>query len=347
MIASKGYAVKNKNDKLKPFSFERRKPGPLDVQIEIKYCGICHSDVHQVRDEWSNSIYPMVPGHEIVGIVKSVGNKVSKFKEGDLVGVGCLVDSCQDCHSCHDGLEQYCENGFVLTYNGYEKDGQTITYGGYSDSIVVTEDFVLKVPANLEMAKVAPLLCAGITTYSPLKFFKAGPNKKVGIMGLGGLGHMAVKLAKAMGAHTTLFTHSPNKEESGYQLGADDVVVTKDAKVFEKTANQFDLIINCASADLDVSPYIDALKREGTLVFLGVPEKPLTIHPSSIIFKRKFLAGSLIGGIKETQEMLEFCSKHNITSDIEVIAMAEVNAAYERMLKGDVRYRFVIDLSTL
>lgn len=347
MLPAKGYAVQHNKDKLAPFSFERRELNEDDVLIDIKYCGVCHSDIHQVRDEWGNSIYPMVPGHEIVGVVNRVGDKVTRFKPGDIVGVGCLVDSCQSCGSCDEGLEQYCEKGFVLTYNGYEKDGKTITYGGYADIIVCKEDFVLRVPDNLDLAAAAPLLCAGITTYSPLKFFKAGPNKKVGVIGLGGLGHMALKFSKAMGCDTTLFTHSPSKQEAGLALGANQVVLTHDESNFADVAGSFDLIINTVSADIDYAPYINCLKREGTLVLLGVPEQPISLHPSALIFQRKMIAGSLIGGIKETQEMLDFCSEHGITSDIEMININQINEAYERMLDSDVKYRFVIDTATI
>ncbi len=347
MIPAKGYAVASHSEPLRPFSFDRRELGSHDVLIEIAFCGVCHSDIHQARNEWGRSMYPMVPGHEIVGKIRQCGSQVDKFSQGDTVGVGCMVDACKTCHSCDDGLEQYCENGFVSTYNGYEKDGKTVTHGGYADCIVVHQDFVLNIPAQQDLAKVAPLLCAGITTYSPLKFFKAGPDKKVAIVGLGGLGHVALKLSKAMGAHTTLLTHSPLKEKDGYRLGADQVIVTSQAKAFKAHQSEFDLIINTASGDLDLASYVNLLKREGTLVLLGIPEKPLSLPPSSIILKRRMVAGSLIGGIKETQEMLDFCAKHQITSDIELIAMKDINQAYERVLKGDVKYRFVIDLSSL
>lgn len=347
MIPSRGYAVQNKNTPLSPYSFQRRDPGPHDVLIDILYCGICHSDLHQVKNEWGNSLYPMVPGHEIVGKVRKVGAKVTRFKENDLAGVGCLVDACRTCSSCHQGLEQYCENGFVLTYNGYEQDGKTLTFGGYSDCIVVDENFVLKISDKLTLSNTAPLLCAGITTYSPLKHWKAQKGQKVGVMGLGGLGHMAVKISNALGADTVLFTHSAHKEKDALRLGAKEVIITKDENAFKKHTNSFDLIINTVSAAVDLALYLDTLKREGTLVFLGIPEHELKLHPTSLIFKRRTIAGSLIGGIKETQEMLDFCADHNITSDVEIIPIQKVNEAYERMAKGDVKYRFVIDMHSL
>lgn len=333
---------------LAPFTFERRAPRDNDVQIEIMYCGICHSDLHQARNEWQNSIYPMVPGHEIVGRVTAVGGKVSKFKAGDLVGVGCMVDSCQTCSSCKDGLEQFCEEGMTQTYNGYERDGTTIAQGGYSSAIVVREEFVLKVSDKLPLEAVAPLLCAGITTYSPLRHWNAGPGKKVGIVGLGGLGHMGVKIARAMGAHVVVFTTSPNKKDDAIRLGAHEVVVSKNDAEMNAHMGSFDFILNTVAAPHSLDPFVALLKRDGTLTLVGAPDQP---HPSpnvfGLIMGRKSIAGSLIGGIAETQEMLDFCAEHNIVSDIELIAAKDVNAAYERMQKGDVKYRFVIDMKTL
>ena len=340
------YAAFKVNEPLKPHNITRRTPGPNDVRIEIHFCGVCHSDLHQVRDEWGGSTFPMVPGHEIVGVVSEVGNAVKNFKLGDKVGVGCLVNSCQHCRSCDEGLEQYCTNGFVGTYNGIDKDG-TPTYGGYSTMVVVDQNFVLKIPANLPLDAAAPLLCAGITTYSPLRHWKAGKNTKVAVMGLGGLGHMAVKLARAMGSHVTILSHSENKRVDAERLGAHEFLVMKDPAAFEKHASRFDLIINTVSAPLDMNSYVSLLNRDGTMVLLGVPPKPHELPAFSLIGGRRTVAGSLIGGIKETQEMLDFCGEHNIVSDIEKIPMDKINDAYERMLKGDVKYRFVIDLDSL
>lgn len=347
MTPVKAYAAVSATHPLAPFSVPRREPGPGDVEIDIQYCGVCHSDLHQARDEWGGSIFPMVPGHEIVGTVSRVGQEVKGFKVGDAVGVGCMVDSCGACASCKEGLEQFCDEGFVGTYNGRERETQLPTYGGYSKKIVVSQAFVLKVPQGLELSGVAPLLCAGITTYSPLRHWKAGPGKKVAVIGLGGLGHMGVKLGAAMGAEVTVLSHSPKKAADAIRLGAKHFFSTADEKVFEELQGQFDLILNTVSVDLDWNQYLGLLKRDGALVLLGVPPKAPPVHAFSLIMGRKSLAGSLIGGIEETQEMLDFCGKHGIVSDIEVIAMAEINEAYERMSKGDVRYRFVIDLATL
>ncbi|QGZ56522.1 NAD(P)-dependent alcohol dehydrogenase [Paraburkholderia acidiphila] len=348
MYPTYGYAARDAASPLAPFEFQRRDLRELDVRIDVLFCGVCHSDLHQARDEWRNTIYPVVPGHEIVGRVAEVGNGVTKYKVGELVGVGCLVDSCRTCPSCAEGLEQYCENGFVGTYNGTDRVSGDVTYGGYSTQLVVDEAFVLRVPENLELAAVAPLLCAGITTYSPLRTWGAGPGKKVGIVGLGGLGHMGVKLAHAMGAHVVLFTTSPSKIEDGKRLGADEVVISKDPEQMAKHANSFDLIVNTVAAQHDLNPFIELLRRDGTMTLVGAPEHD---HPSpqvfNLIMKRCRLAGSLIGGIAETQEMLDFCGKHGITSDIEMIKMQDINNAYERMLKSDVKYRFVIDLDSL
>jgi alcohol dehydrogenase (NADP+) len=347
MLTCTGFAAQSADSPLERFTFNRRDVGATDVQIEILFCGVCHSDLHTARNEWRDSVFPVIPGHEIVGRVTRVGPGVKNFKPGDQVGVGCLVDSCRTCASCNDGLEQYCENGFTLTYNSPEKVIGGRTFGGYSDSIVVDQSFVLRIPAGMDLAATAPLLCAGITTYSPLRHWKAGPGKKVGIIGLGGLGHMGVKLSHAMGAHTVLFTTSPSKVADGKRLGADEVVISKDAEAMAKHANSFDLFIDTVAANHDLSPYFALLKREGTMVQVGAPEHPMPIAAFDLIFKRRNFAGSLIGGIAETQEMLDFCAKHNITADIEIIPIQQINEAYERMLKSDVKYRFSIDLASL
>lgn len=342
----KAYAAIDTKTPLKFYPIDRRDPRADDVEIDIKFCGVCHSDIHQVKDEWGGSTFPMVPGHEIVGVVTKVGASVKKFKVGDKVGVGCMVNSCESCPACDDGLEQYCQNGFVGTYNSTDKDGSP-TYGGYSQSIVVKESFVLKIPENLPMDGVAPLLCAGITTYSPLMHWKAGPGKKIAVVGLGGLGHMAVKLAHAMGAEVTILSQSLKKEADGKRLGATHFYATSNPETFTKLAGTFDLIINTVSVELDWNLYLQLLKRDSALVLLGVPPTAPPVEAGSLIFGRRSLAGSLIGGIKETQEMLDFCGKHNIVSDIEVIDVQKINEAYERMLRGDVRYRFVIDTKSL
>ena len=348
MFDCTGYASHAADKPLSPLNFERRDPGPDDVQIDILYCGVCHSDLHMARNEWSVSTFPVVPGHEIVGRVSHVGANVTRFREGDLAGVGCMVDSCKSCASCHEGLEQYCENGFTGTYNDPDKKTPGLrTYGGYSKAVVVDQSFVLRVPTNLELAAVAPLLCAGITTYSPLRHWKVGPGSKVGIVGLGGLGHMGVKLAHAMGADVTLFTTSANKVEDGKRLGANHVVISKDADAMASQARSFDLIIDTVGSAHDINAYLLLLKREATLVQVGLPEKPLSVAMFSLILGRRNFAGSVIGGIAETQEMLDFCSEHGITSDIEMIRMDQIDEAYERMLKSDVKYRFVIDMATL
>ena len=347
MIQAKGYAAQSPKTPLAPFSFERRDPKEHDVAIDILYCGICHSDIHQARDEWGGSIFPMVPGHEIAGVVSSVGSKVSKFKVGDHVGVGCMVDSCRECSHCADGLEQFCMEGMTGTYNSLERKSKTPTYGGYSNTIVVDENFVLNIPKNLPLDAAAPLLCAGITLYSPLAHWKAGPGKKVAIVGLGGLGHMGVKIAHAMGAEVTVLSQSMKKQEDAKALGANHFYATSDANTFATLKGSFDLIINTVSAQIDWNQYLSLLKVDGSFVVVGAPDKPIPVSAFSIIMGRKTLAGSLIGGIKETQEMLDFCGKHNILCDIEVIPMAQVNEAYERVIKSDVRYRFVIDMATL
>ena len=347
MIPAKGYAAKSAKAPLGPFSFERRDPKDHDVAIDIKFCGICHSDIHQVRDEWGGATFPMVPGHEIAGVVSKVGSKVKNFKVGDRVGVGCMVDSCRHCPSCEQGLEQFCFEGMTGTYGSFERGTKVPTQGGYSDKIVVDENFVLRIPKNLPLDGAAPLLCAGITLFSPLKHWKAGPGKKVAIIGLGGLGHMGVKLAHAMGAEVTVLSQSMKKKDDSRKLGADHFYATSDAATFEKLESHFDLIVNTVSAPLDWNQYLGLLKLDGTMVIVGVPDKPVSIGPFSLILGRKSLSGSLIGGIKETQEMLDFCGQHNITCDIEVVPMEKVNEAYERVVKSDVRYRFVIDMATL
>jgi uncharacterized zinc-type alcohol dehydrogenase-like protein len=347
MIKSHGYATKDNKAVFVPFEFERREPRENDVVIDIMYCGICHSDIHQAKNEWGGSIYPMVPGHEIVGKVVKVGAKVTKFKPGDIAGVGCLVGSCKNCESCHEGLEQYCENGFVGTYNALEKDGKTVTYGGYSDAIVVDESFTLRIPNNLDIKKVAPLLCAGITTYSPLMHWKVKAGQKIGVMGLGGLGHMAVKIAHALGAFVVVFTTSPSKVEDAKRLGANDVIISKDPEQMKKYANALDFILNTISAPINFNDYLVLLKREGTMCVVGVAPADPTIKSANLIFKRRSIGGSLIGGLPETQEMLDFCGKHNITCDVEMIPIQKISEAYERTIKSDVKYRFVIDMSSL
>jgi uncharacterized zinc-type alcohol dehydrogenase-like protein len=342
----KAYAAQTATAALAPHRIVRREPGPTDVQIQIQYCGVCHSDLHFARNEWGFTQYPAVPGHEIVGRVTAVGSAVKKFKVGETVGVGCLVDSCRNCPDCHAGLEQFCTN-MVMTYGSMDKHLNAPTLGGYSQSIVVTEDFVLRMPANLNLAAAAPLLCAGITTYSPLRHWKVGPGQKVGIVGLGGLGHMGVKFAKAFGAHVVLFTTSPGKVADGKRLGAHEVVVSTDAAQMTAHANSFDFILDAVSATHDLNAYFNLLKRDGNLTLVGAPEKPLPVAAFPLIFRRRSFSGSLIGGLPETQEMLDFCGKHNITCDIEMIRMNEINTAYERMLKSDVKYRFVIDMASL
>ena len=347
MIATKSYAAQSATSPLSPFNFQRREVGPHDVLIDIKFCGVCHSDLHQVRDEWGGSIYPMVPGHEIVGKISKVGEKVKNFRVGDLAGVGCFVDSCRTCASCTKGNEQYCETGMAGTYNGYEMDKKTPTYGGYSNFIVVDENYVLKISNKLPLNAVAPLLCAGITTYSPLRHCKVGKGQKVAVVGLGGLGHMGVKLAVSFGAEVTVLSSSANKEADAKRLGAHNFVNTKDEKAVAKVRNQFDFILDTVSAQHDFNLYLAMLKTDSTMVLVGAPPAPVPVAAFSLIPKRKTLAGSMIGGIRETQEMLDYCAVNNIVSDIEVIAIKDIEAAYVRMLKGDVRYRFVIDMATL
>jgi len=333
--------------RLQQLNIQRRKPTPHDVEIEILYCGVCHSDLHTARNEWHGTIYPCVPGHEIVGKIVSVGNHVKKFKVGDHAAVGCMVDSCRDCEYCKEGLEQYCEVGNTGTYNSPDKYLGTQTYGGYSESIVVDENFVLRLPKNLDLAATAPLLCAGITTYSPLRHWKVGPGKKVGIVGLGGLGHMGVKLAKAMGAEVIVYTTSTSKVEDAKRLGAHDVVLSKDEDQMQRYAGKLHFVLDAVSAQHDINAYLSLLRVDGSLALVGAPEHPLPVAAFSLIPYRRSFAGSMIGGIPETQEMLDFCGKHNIVSDIEMINIQQINEAYERLLKGDVKYRFVIDMASL
>jgi len=341
------YAAQSATAPLAPFSLERRELGKHDVQIEILYCGVCHSDLHTARGEWQGTTYPCVPGHEIVGRVTKVGEKVHKFQEGDTVGVGCMVDSCLTCANCKENLEQFCEKGPIFTYNSPDKHNGGITYGGYSESIVVDKEFVLNIPKNLDLAATAPLLCAGITTYSPLRYHNVTKGQKVGIVGLGGLGHMGVKLAKALGAYVVVFTTSPNKVADALRLGADEVVNSKNEDEMQKHLNSFHFILDTVSAQHDINAYLFLLRRDGNLTQVGVPADPLLLSVASLIFGRRSLSGSLIGGIKETQEMLDFCGKHNVTADIELIPIQNINEAYDRLVKSDVKYRFVIDMASL
>jgi uncharacterized zinc-type alcohol dehydrogenase-like protein len=351
MLKTSAYAAVSAVSPLAPYTIDRRKPGPRDVLIDILYCGVCHSDIHQVRDEWGDSIFPMVPGHEIVGRVVEAGLSVGSFKVGDIVGVGCFVDSCRTCEACTVGEEQYCEHGMSATYNGYERSGPQLdrdrpTYGGYSTRITVDEKYVLCIPPGIPLERAAPLLCAGITTWSPLRRFGIGPGSEVAVLGLGGLGHMAVKLAKAMGADVTVLSSSPGKEADARRLGADDFVVTSNRTAFKAHAERFDLILDTASAQHDYNAYLRLLRLDGTLVLLGLPE-PSLLDAGPLVMRRRSITGSLIGGIRATQDMLDFCAEHGIAADVEVIGIAQVNEAYERMLAGDVRYRFVIDIASL
>lgn len=345
MLATKGYAAMAAKDPLQPFSFARRDVGPRDVLIAISHCGICHSDIHQARNEWGISLFPMVPGHEIVGTVSQVGSEVTAFKIGDRAGVGCFVDSCRTCAACREGLEQYC-NGTLWTYSAQDKTGQS-TQGGYSNHIVVDANYVLRIPTALSLAGAAPLLCAGITTYSPLRRWGIGRYHKLAVVGLGGLGHMAVKLAKAMGTEVTVLSTSDAKRADAKRLGSANFAVTSNPQTFTKLQGYFDYILDTVSAPHDYNAYLNLLKTDGTMILVGAPETPTPVEAFSLIFKRRRLAGSLIGGIKETQEMLDFCAQHQIESDIEVIPIQQVNEAYERVLRGDVRYRFVIDMASL
>jgi uncharacterized zinc-type alcohol dehydrogenase-like protein len=346
MFKTQAYAALSPKSALAPFTIERREPGSRDVLIDIIYCGVCHSDIHQARGEWPGSIFPMVPGHEIVGRVTGVGAAVKKYRAGDTVGVGCLVDSCRECASCRAGEEQYCERGWSLTYNGYEQDGKTPTYGGYSTRVTVDEAYVVKIPQRMPLERAAPLLCAGITTYSPLRHWKVAAGQEVGVVGLGGLGHMGVKLAKAMGAKVAVISHSPEKREDALGLGADDFIATREVKAFEQNARRFDFILDTVSAAHDYNAYLNMLKRDATMVLVGLPA-PSPLDATPLVMERRRLAGSAIGGLGETQEMLDFCAARGVVADIEMIAIQQINEAYERMIKGDVRYRFVIDNASL
>lgn len=346
MLPTKGYAALTAKAPLQPFSFERRDVGPHDLLITITHCGICHSDIHQARDEWGGSIFPMVPGHEIVGTVVQAGSAAKKFKKGDRVGVGCFVDSCRTCAACREGLEQYCENGMLLTYSGRDKDGQP-TQGGYSTQIVVDEQYVLRIPATLSPAGAAPLLCAGITTYSPLRHWGVGKYHKLAVVGLGGLGHMAVKIAKALGTEVTVLSTSERKRNDAERLGAANFALTSQPETFARLQRHFDFILDTVSAPHNYNTYVNLLKTDGTLILVGAPDKPTPLEPFPLILHRRRIAGSVIGGIRETQEMLDFCAEHRIESDVEVIPIQHVNDAYERVLTGDVRFRFVIDIKSL
>ena len=345
-MKSKGYAAHDKSSPLVPFAFDRRDPGPNDVAVDILYSGICHSDIHQVRDEWNNAIYPMVPGHEIVGRVSAVGSDVIKFKVGDLAGVGVTVQTCMQCENCKAGAEPYCTKGMVGTYNAKDYDGK-LTFGGYSNNIVAPEHYVYSISPKLNLAAVAPLLCAGITTWSPLRHWNVGPDTKVGVVGLGGLGHMALKFAHSLGAHVVQFTTSAGKADDARKLGADEVVVTKDANDMAKHAASLDLIVDCVSAPHDLNAYLDLLRLNGTLCLVGLPEVPLPVGAFSLVKNRRSLSGSMIGGMKETQEMLDYCAEHNIVSDIEMTTVQQLGEAYARVVKADVKYRFVIDMASL
>lgn len=346
-FAVKAFGTEAPEAQLEQLNIDRREVTTKDVEIDILYCGVCHSDLHTARNEWHGTVYPNVPGHEIVGRITKVGNDVSKFKVGDLAAVGCMVDSCRDCEYCRDGLEQYCEEGNIQTYNGADKHLNKQTFGGYSERIVVDQDFVLRMPENLDLAAAAPLLCAGVTTWSPLKHWNVGPGQKVGIVGIGGLGHMGVKLAKAMGAEVVVITTSPSKVEDAKRLGADEVILSTDKEQMIANNNTLHFILDCVSAEHDVNAYLRLLKTDGTLAIVGAPEHPLPIAAFSLIPGRKSFAGSTIGSIAETQEMLDFCGEHNIVSDIEIIKIQDINEAYERLLKGDIKYRFVIDMASL
>lgn len=346
MIQSKGYAAQDPKSSLTPFSFERRDPGPKDVVVDIAFCGICHSDIHQVRDEWANSMYPMVPGHEIVGKVAAVGSDVTRFKVGDLAGVGVTVDTCMQCENCKAGAEPYCMKGMVGTYNARDYAG-SVTYGGYSNNIVSPEHYVYSISPKLDLAAVAPLLCAGITTWSPLKHWGVSAGKRVGIVGLGGLGHMGLKFAHSLGAETALFTTSPGKEQDARRLGADEVVLSRDKDAMKKHTGKFDFILDCVSAPHDLNEYMSLLRLDGTLCQVGLPDQPLPVAAFSLVTNRRSLSGSMIGGMAETQEMLDYCAENNIVSDIELTGVDKLDQAYDRVVKGDVKYRFVIDMSTL
>ncbi len=346
-MKARGIAAMAASAPLVPFEFERRELGSRDVALNVSYAGICHSDIHQAREEWGPSLFPMVPGHEIVGIVTEIGAAVDKFKVGDRIGIGVFIDSCRTCAPCKAGLQQYCEAGMTGTYNGYERDGKTVAFGGYSDRFVIDQDYAVTVPENLPLEGVAPLFCAGITLYSPIKHWKVGPGTKVAVMGLGGLGHMGVKFAKALGAHVTVLSHSPVKESDALAMGADAFVATNNGDVFKKHARTFDLILNTISAEIDINKYLSLLALDGTLVVIGLPGKPYAVEVGTLLGARRSMSGSMIGGMTELQEMIDFCGKHNIVSDVEVIKADYVNTAYERTVASDVKYRFVIDAATI
>ena len=344
---TRAYAAMAAKADLVPYEFDRREVGPNDVALDIAYAGICHSDIHQVREEWGPAIFPMVPGHEIAGTVTKIGSAVTKFKVGDRIGVGVFVDSCRKCDNCKAGLQQYCAESMTGTYNGYERDGKTVAMGGYSNYFVINEDYAVTIPANLPLEGVAPLLCAGITLYSPIKHWNVGPGKKVAVMGLGGLGHMGVKFAVAMGAEVTVLSHSPSKEKDALAMGAHHFVSTKDEKIFAEHEKEFDVILNTISAEIDINLYLNLLKLDGTLVVIGLPGKPYAVHVGLLLKGRRSIGGSMVGGIPELQEMLNFCSEHKITSDVEVIKADYINEAYTRTIASDVKYRFVIDAATI
>ena len=344
---TRAYAAMAAKTELVPYEFDRREVGPHDVALDIAYAGICHSDIHQVREEWGPALFPMVPGHEIAGTVTKIGSAVTKFKVGDLIGVGVFVDSCRKCDNCKAGLQQYCAESMTGTYNGYERDGKTVAMGGYSNYFVINEDYAVTIPANLPLEGVAPLLCAGITLYSPIKHWNVGPGKKVAVMGLGGLGHMGVKFAVAMGAEVTVLSHSPSKEKDALAMGAHHFLSTKDEKIFAAHKKEFDVILNTVSAELDINLYLNLLKLHGTLVVIGLPGKPYAVHVGSLVNGRRSIGGSMIGGIPELQEMLNFCAEHKIVSDVEVIKADYINEAYTRTIASDVKYRFVIDAATI
>lgn len=346
-LTASAYAAQSATTPLVPHTIERREPGKNDVAIEILYCGVCHSDIHQTRDQWERATFPMVPGHEIVGRVTHAGENVRALRAGDVVGVGCFVDSCRMCGPCKAGEEQFCERGTSFTYNSFERDGTTPTYGGYSTHITVDEAYVLRIPSNLDPAAAAPLLCAGITTYSPLRHYGVKPGDPVAILGLGGLGHMGVKIAKAMGAHVTVLSHSPSKREDALRLGADDFIATNDPAAFAEQAKRFSFILDTVSAEHDYNAYLELLRLDGALVLVGIPQEHAPLSAAALIGARRSVAGSNIGGIRETQEMLDFCADHGLTADIEVISIQDVNDAYERAIRSDVRYRFVIDIASL
>lgn len=345
-MKSRGLVARSAKSPLEPFEFERRELRPNDVALDIAYAGICHSDIHQAREEWGTAIFPMVPGHEIAGIVREIGSDVTKFSVGQRIGVGVFIDSCRTCSSCLRGLEQYCETGMVATYNAIERDGKTVALGGYSNNFVIDADYAVHIPDNLELSGVAPLLCAGITLYSPMKHWGVKPGMRVGIVGLGGLGHMGVKFAKALGANVTVFSHSPGKESDALAMGANSFVVTKDPESLKALSGQFDLVLNTVAANLDINLYINLLGLDGTLILIGLPGSPYSVNAGSLLGARRSMAGSMVGGIAEMQEMLNFCGAHNIVSDVEVISATDVNIAYERTIISDVKYRFVIDGET-